>query len=85
MISVNTTDLNEVLQRVRDWPVHARIRLVQSILGTVDRDSTTQPTLVNKRMTADEVVAHLKMPQPSPTDEECDKVVDEARMRKYGG
>lgn len=85
MISVNPEDLPEVVANVTRWPLHDRIKLVQEILQTVDDAATGPQTSVGKRMTADEVVALLQMPQPAPTDEECDEIIDEYRMRKYGG
>lgn len=85
MISVNPSELHELVQRVRDWPVHARIQLVQDILGTVSQESTALPIPAGKRMTADEVVAAIGFTGTAPTDQECDRIVEEERMRKYGG
>ena len=84
MISVDPNDLESVVERVRLWPVHSRIQLVQSILDTVDDDSTKTQNLAHTRMTAAEFAAMVGFSGTTPTDEQCDRIVEQERIQKYG-
>lgn len=85
MVSVNPEDLPDVVASVTRWPLRDRIRLMQRILQTVQEAPTADTPPARRKMTADEVVAMIGFTGTPPTDEECDAIIDEHRMRKYGG
>ncbi len=78
---MNSNEMYEILDRVRTWDTKTRIDLVQQILETVALSRPPKPT---QKMSLDEVVASLKTDVPPPTDEECKKIIEEERIKKYG-
>ncbi len=80
MVSINTEQLQEIVASVADWPVHDRILLARKILETVDKPHRPE----TRGLRAEEVVELLKMPQPAPSDEECERIVEQARLARYG-
>lgn len=81
MVSINTDQLQKVVASVADWPAHDRIVLAHKILETVEQPRPT----ISRGLRAEEVIDLLKMPQPAPSDDECDRIVEQARLGKYGG
>lgn|GEM_PF-1259417 len=78
--SINRGDLQKVVASVAEWPAHDRIMLARKILETVE--DTTTP--VKRGLRGEEVIKLLQIPQPAPDDDECDRIVEEERLRKYG-
>ncbi len=78
---MNSKEMFEVLDRVRTWNTEMCIDLARRILETVVPALTLKPA---QTMSLDEVVAILKTDAPPPTDEECKKIVEEERLKKYG-
>lgn len=62
------------------WPAHDRIKLARNILETVE--DTAKPA--SRGLRGEEVIRLLQIPQPAPDDDECDQIVAEERLRKYG-
>ena len=78
---MDSKEMFEVLQRVRTWQPDMRIDLARRILETVvPRQIPPSP----RTMTLEEVQAIMKTDKPPPTDEECKKIIEEERMKKYG-
>lgn len=78
-------ELQETLRRVRRWSPRTRRELMQSITALADApseanvegDDDDAPTI-------DELEGILDNGTPPPTDEECERWLEEERMRKYG-
>ncbi|HQX52022.1 MAG TPA: hypothetical protein PLR25_19040 [Planctomycetaceae bacterium] len=80
MISINRDELQKVIASVAEWPAHDRITLARKILETVE-DTATPAT---RGLRGEAVIKLLQIPQPAPDDDECDRMVAEERLRKYG-
>lgn len=80
MVSIRSDQLQQVVASVADWPAHDRILLARKILETVEQPRPPQ----THGLRAEEVLALLKTPQPAPSDEECDQIVEQARLARYG-
>lgn len=80
MSHVSEVDLGEVVHKVASWPVDDRLLLVQRILDSIRsserRDGGHQKTLKD-------LFGILKIDGEPPTDEECAKIIEEAKMQKY--
>lgn len=74
-------EMTEVMERVREWSPEHRLVLAQSILHSLRGDlaPTDRP-----RKSLRSLVGLLEVEGPPPTDDECDKILEEERLRKYG-
>jgi hypothetical protein len=81
MKSANLKEIFEVWNRVRTWDPEMRIDLARRILETVVPEQILPPP---RTMSLDEVIGIAKTDLPPPTDEECKKILEEERMKKYG-
>ena len=70
----------EILNRVRTWDIKTRIDLARQILETVVPPQSLFPP---KTMTLEEIQAIMKTDKRPPTDEECQKILEEKRLKKY--
>jgi hypothetical protein len=73
-------EIAEVLSRVRTWRPEVRVSLARQILETLERPEISEPP---RRMRLDQVLGLLKSDAPPPTDEECERIIEEERIRKY--
>ncbi len=71
----------EVLQRVKTWKPEMRIDLARRVLETMVPEQIPPPP---RTMTLEEIQAIMKTDKPPPTDEECKKILEEERLKKYG-
>lgn len=72
-------------QKVNEFVVHAvEAQLAKVQLGDASNAPTPVPTQGKRGYTADEVIALLQMPQPAPDDAECQQILEEELLRKYG-
>lgn len=78
---MDAEQIYEILKRVRTWDTKMRIDLARQILETV---VPAQPPLPAQTMTLEEVQAIMKTDKSPPTDEECEKILEEERLKKYG-
>ena len=78
---MDAEQIYEILNRVRTWDAKMRIDLARQILETV---VPPQPSLPAQTMTLEEVQAIMKTDKRPPTDEECEKILEEKRLKKYG-
>jgi hypothetical protein len=80
MNSIEPAEYHEVFETVRQWPPEARRDLLRDVLSTLHTEPPPRPT---RGFSADEVIRLLKSDQPVPTDEECDRILEEELMKKY--
>lgn len=78
---MDAEQIYEILNRIRTWDPKMRIDLARQILETV---VPPQPPLPAQTMTLKEVQAIMKTDKRPPTDEECEKILEEERLKKYG-
>jgi hypothetical protein len=81
MNSIEPTEYHTIFETVRHWPPEARRELLRDVRKTLDDDHPSRPT---RGYSADEAIALLKSDRPAPTDEECERILEEELMRKYG-
>jgi hypothetical protein len=81
MSSVEPSEYHTILETVRHWPPEARRDLLRDVRKTLDDERPARPT---RGFSADEVIRLLKSDRPAPTDEECDRILEEELMRKHG-
>lgn len=78
---MNTYEMFEVLERVRTWDMEMRIDLARRILDTLGSPQIPPPP---RTMSPKDIFGILKTDGPPPTDEECKKIIEEERLKKYG-
>jgi hypothetical protein len=76
-------EIGEILDRIKGFSVTSRIRLARQILETVDEKPAIKPP--PRRRPLSDLVGLLKTDSPPPTDEEVEQIIEDERMRKYGG
>lgn len=76
-----TEELSEFVSRIRAWPAERRLRLVQEVLQTLRGDLVPEG---KPRKSLKNLLGLLETGGPPPTDEECDRILEEERMRRYG-
>jgi len=81
MTATQSRELADVVNRVKDWPLDMRISLARRILETVEMPAILEPP---RTLSLDQVIGILKTEAPAPSDEECERIIEEERMRKYG-
>ena len=78
---MNTKEMSEVLDRVRTWNMEMRIDLARRILETLVSPQISPPP---RTISQEDIFGILKTDGPPPTDEECKKIIEEERLKKYG-
>ena len=78
---MNSKEMFEVLDRVRTWDTEMRIDLARRILETLVSPQILPPP---RTMSLEDIFGILKTDGPPPTDEECKKIIEEERLKKYG-
>ncbi len=81
MSTADSRDIAEVLQRVRAWTPSMRIVLARKVLETLESPSISEPP---RNMLLDDVVGLLRTDVTPPDDDECDRIVEQERLGKYG-
>jgi hypothetical protein len=86
MNTAGADEVSEVLDRVKHWPTPSRIALARRILESLDpsADSGTGAESPTRGVPADSVVGFLRLDREPPDDEECRRIVEEERWKKYG-
>ncbi|MBY0523952.1 MAG: hypothetical protein K2R98_11170 [Gemmataceae bacterium] len=80
MNSALTDDVTDMLNRVSTWPPDKRLSLAQRLLATLEHDLAPQ---ARPRKSLGDLLGLLQQQGPPPTDEECAKILDEERLKKY--
>ena len=78
--SVAPAEYHDVFQTVRQWPPEARRDLLRDVLKTLHDE---RPHRSTRGFSADQVIRLLRSDQPAPTDEECDRILEDELMKKY--
>jgi hypothetical protein len=73
-------EFDAVAQQVNRWPTEQQVLLAQQILKHVSGNALP-PT---PRRTLDKAIGLLRGAGPPPSDEEVDRLIEEARFAKYG-
>jgi len=81
MSTIDSRDISDVLERVRTWTPGMRIVLARKVLETLESAAISEPP---RTMLLDDVVGLLQTDVPPPDDEECDRIVEQERARKFG-
>jgi hypothetical protein len=97
--TAEATELANILKRVTTWPTTLRITLARKILECVDKAAVQtelspktrgssahddeRPPRGTRGFSADQVIQLLHSDQPAPTDEECDRILEEELTKKY--
>lgn len=77
---MDSKQIFEIVHRVREWDADVRIELARRILETV---APPRPPRPPKTIPLEEIFGMLKTDGPPPTDEECKKIIEEERLKKY--
>jgi hypothetical protein len=80
MNSIEPAEYQTIIETIRHWPPEARRDLLRDVRKTLDDERPSRP---RRGYFADEVIRVLKPDRPAPTDAECERILEEALMRKY--
>jgi hypothetical protein len=78
-----TLDREAILQVVRQWPISEQVALADTILA--EARTSAQPVLRSPAVPSADLRGILSNGQPAPSDEDVARMLDEERMKKYGG
>ena len=81
MSTIESSDISDVLERVRAWTPGMRVVLARKVLETLESASISEPP---RNMVLDDVVGLLRTDAAPPDDEECDRILEQERAGKYG-
>jgi hypothetical protein len=71
-------EYRDVFEIVRQWPPEARRELVRDVEKTLTDRGPARPT---RGVSAEEAIGLLKSDRPAPTDEECDRILEEELLK----
>jgi hypothetical protein len=80
MTGVEPAEYASVLETIRRWPPETRRGLLQDVIHSLAEERTTPS---RRGVSADQAAGLLKTDRPAPTDEECDRILEEELMKKY--
>ncbi len=81
MNNVEPAEYHHVFETIRQWPPEARRDLVRDVEQMLEGERPMRPT---RGFLADDTIRLLRTGRPAPTDEECERILEEELMRKYG-
>jgi hypothetical protein len=90
MSLVETNEIGEVLDRVKTWSPPSRIALARRILETLESSAagesqhSRQVEEPTRGVPVETVLGMLRTDREPPSDEECRRIVEEERWKKYG-
>ena len=67
------------LECIKQWPVHDRVDLVQSILASIGKEDSTRPSREGVRA----LLGCWQDIQPTPSDADVKRMLEEERIRKF--
>ena len=73
-------EVAEILEKVSRWPTEVRIDLAQKILGTIVKEF---PMASREDKPTESLLGILKLDGPPPTDEDCQRILEDELIRKY--
>lgn len=80
MATTQIDEIGEVVNKVRTWSTEKRLALTQQILQTLSRDLGR---LSSPHKTLKDLLGLLKSENLPLSDAECEKIIEEERVRKY--
>lgn len=80
MVAATPTELNDIIDRVRNWEPASRALLARRILDTLDPPHISDPP---RSLPPESVFGLLKTDASPPTDDEVRAILDEERLRKH--
>lgn len=83
MITTDTHQLSDIVERVRAWPANVRVTLARRILETVETQPSPEPSDRPRGPSAAEVASMFKSDKPTPSDDDCRRILEEELTRKY--
>ncbi len=81
MPATEADEVVDVLTRVSAWPVAQRLALARELLQTLSGDLGSTPT---PRKSLKDLLGLLRTKGPPPSDEECNRNLQEELARKHG-
>ncbi len=84
MSTAEAEELAYVLDRVKTWSPPLRITLARRILETLDVSSRPPIEEPTRGWPVEKVLGLLKTDREPPDDEECRRIIEEERWKKYG-
>lgn len=82
-MAASTLDRETILRIVRNWPISEQVALADAILA--DARVSAQTEVRPPAVPSAALRGILSTGQPAPSDEEVARILDEERMKKYGG
>ena len=83
MIKPETSQMTDIVERVKSWPATVRVTLARRILETIETLPILEATKRPRGPSAAEVATMFKSDKPAPSDEECQQILEEELIRKY--
>jgi hypothetical protein len=80
MSNVTTSEIEQIMERVRFWPSDHKLALVRKVLETFDKESRSKP----RGRPVSELIGIGAGKAPPPDDEQVKQWIDDYRMEKYG-
>jgi len=81
MPATEADEVVDVLTRVSTWPAAKRLALARELLQTLSGDLSSVPA---SRKSLKDLLGLLKTEGTPPSDEECDRILQEELARKHG-
>jgi hypothetical protein len=83
MSIIESSEMADVLDRVKQWTVAERFALVREVLETL-APKLPPPSPIPRGRPVEEILESFKTDKPAPDDETVRQWIDEQRMEKYG-
>jgi hypothetical protein len=77
MSPLQPTEVESILHRVQTWPIPVQLSLATRILQSLEVSSARPSQSVKK------LLGLLTVNGAPPSDEECENIIAEERLRKY--
>jgi hypothetical protein len=83
MSTASTSDYDSLLKTVSSWPAEQRISFAHDVLGTLRGTPDVEPSAPGRNTLA-RALGLARGTGPVPDDAEAERILEEARMEKYG-
>ncbi len=86
MSAAEAQEMVDLLDRIRGWPAPRRLTLALRILETLEATTGDRPAEEGARRgwPVEKALGLLRDDREPPDDEECRRIVEEARWDRYG-
>ena len=75
-----SSNIEGLLDKLKGWPSHDRLRLARRILETLEDDT---PGASQRPRTLRGILGLLRTDNPPPTDDECREILDAELAKKH--